>query len=1173
MNWTYGQSDSHQWVFCSSLRPLLFKILLKMDRRIHLFAIFFLFLSSVFSPCLCFSQHWKNYSSADGLISNDVHLFFQDSRGFLWVGTHFGISRFDGESFKNFSLEDSVTNDEMSNILEDGEGTLWFVPKRGLKFYDGKSLRSLSLQGVLSTDEITDAYKDRSSKLWFGTRKGVARYDARDEEGKKLQTFTQKEGLGNNHITSILEDKSGNIWFATMYGGVTRYDGKNFTAFNTANGLPHNTVRVIALDSTGSLWFGTSNGLVRFDGKTFTALPLAGSLFSRTIYSILCSVDGTVWFKTGEKGVKWYDGKNITTFNAKNGFAGNIVNEIFQDRRGRVWFATDSGVCRFNADAPSGKKFEVFRKGQGLISNNAATIFEDQEGNLWFGTTAGFSVMVSNRFEVLRKDELARVIPGSHVGAITKDHTGNLWFPSKGGVGRYNGKQFEFFTEAGGQPLQTVHVVFPDNQKRIWLGTDQGIVVFEGGEFRRIKDNVVHNSTILDILEDTTRVVWFRTKEGRVIRYDGSTFSHFDGNGLVSSALSMQKDSKGQIWFEVIGGVVQYDGTIPKKYSLKEHILGTNLFYIFPDRWGNVWFGTDKGLTQFRDNQFTRIPKDTLRIAHIHGIFPDRRGDIWLYVERLDSARSEEVPNGLIRVQIDTLTGKIQRFTPLNKDHGLIDNRPLQGPFEDKDGNLWMMTSKGVSRYNLSVGKINQSYTVADGLGANQIREIMQDDYGSLWFATNGGGVSKFDGTFFSTFTHKDGLVDDDTKALGFDEAGNVWIRTNVGIVRHTPNTLCPVNLLGVTVDTVSYLGRDEVVLSHKENSISFTFRGINFSGETDDVRYLCKLEGHDKSWVTPPLKGKISYQGLSPGTYHFIVRAVNKDLFSSGEPTAFSFTIAPPFWQTWWFITLAIAVVGSSGYSAVRARLNRQLERARILNELKAAHDTQMSLMPSEDPSVPGLDISGTCKPAEEVGGDYFDYVWLDKAKTKFGIAIVDVSGKAMKAAMTAVMTSGMIYSEVENSKSARTLLQKLNKPMYLKTDKHIFTAMSFAVLNIKTKRLSFANAGQVHPLLLHDGKLQYITVKGNRLPLGIQQETRYNEVTLQLKSGDVIVFYTDGLPEAMNEKNELFGFDRLEQRIEGLSESSAREIRDKILEDVVAFNANAEQHDDMTVVVVKVV
>jgi hypothetical protein len=246
--------------------------------------------------------------------------------------------------------------------------------------------------------------------------------------------------------------------------------------------------------------------------------------------------------------------------------------------------------------------------------------------------------------------------------------------------------------------------------------------------------------------------------------------------------------------------------------------------------------------------------------------------------------------------------------------------------------------------------------------------------------------------------------------------------------------------------------------------------------------------------------------------------------------------------------------------------------ERTRLNAELQSARDMQMGLLPKEDPIVAGFDIAGICVPANEVGGDFFDYVWLDEKKTRLGIAVADVSGKAMRAAIAAVMTSGMIYQEIGNGESPKKILRKINKPLYMKIDDRMFTALSFAVLDVKKKELRFSNAGQMYPVLKRNGRVIMLEVKGARLPLGVKEDVAYEEMAVDLKKGDIIVFYTDGIPEAKNEKDEFYGFDRFKALASTLSGASAKETRDRVLEDVKSFTGKSPQYDDMTVVVVKV-
>jgi sigma-B regulation protein RsbU (phosphoserine phosphatase) len=159
-----------------------------------------------------------------------------------------------------------------------------------------------------------------------------------------------------------------------------------------------------------------------------------------------------------------------------------------------------------------------------------------------------------------------------------------------------------------------------------------------------------------------------------------------------------------------------------------------------------------------------------------------------------------------------------------------------------------------------------------------------------------------------------------------------------------------------------------------------------------------------------------------------------------------------------------------------------------------------------------------------------------------------------------------------VATFRSPRLILRRINKTMYRKTDRHVFTAMSFAALDIASKTLTFANAGQTKPLLLRNGRIEYLQVEGVRFPLGLQKHVEYNETALALQSGDLLVFYTDGLTDAMNTEQESFGHERLEHTLRELpGHPSAEQIVEALLHAVAKFTGAARQYDDMTVVVVR--
>jgi hypothetical protein len=269
--------------------------------------------------------------------------------------------------------------------------------------------------------------------------------------------------------------------------------------------------------------------------------------------------------------------------------------------------------------------------------------------------------------------------------------------------------------------------------------------------------------------------------------------------------------------------------------------------------------------------------------------------------------------------------------------------------------------------------------------------------------------------------------------------------------------------------------------------------------------------------------------------------------------------------------IPLVLMIMVSYGQSAIFIR--EMMSRVKIESELRTAHDMQMGLMPKEDPKIDGFDISGICLPANEVGGDFFDYVWLNDAKSLLGIAVADVSGKAMKAAITAVMTSGMVYREIGTNETPKSILKKINRPMYLKTDKNVFTALSFTIIDLTKKELTFSNAGQMAPILRRNDTLQSIKVDGPHFPLGVQEVVEYNETTLQLQNGDILILFTDGIIEAKNTNEELWGFEKMEEVVKNLSLTlTAKEMCKALIAEANSFAGTVKQYDDMTVVVVKV-
>ncbi|MCH8568429.1 MAG: PP2C family protein-serine/threonine phosphatase [Balneolales bacterium] len=280
-----------------------------------------------------------------------------------------------------------------------------------------------------------------------------------------------------------------------------------------------------------------------------------------------------------------------------------------------------------------------------------------------------------------------------------------------------------------------------------------------------------------------------------------------------------------------------------------------------------------------------------------------------------------------------------------------------------------------------------------------------------------------------------------------------------------------------------------------------------------------------------------------------------------------------------WLGTFVAIGIIGNFAISYYTLRLNLKksyqihLERERLRGELETAREMQMGIMPSKAPSLPGIDIAGVCRPATEVGGDYFDYFHKNEDGSELGFAVADVSGKGLKAAMTAVMVSGMMHAEATRELRADEILTRINVPLYKKTDRRMFTALLFGILDIRNLEFVFTNAGQMPPLLLRDNKIIELEAEGPRLPLGATGKVNYTCESVPLKKGDRLFVYTDGINEAMNQNREQFGENRLKDALlDTTLAHSAEEALALIQSKVNAFTGNAPQHDDITMVYIKI-
>jgi sigma-B regulation protein RsbU (phosphoserine phosphatase) len=259
----------------------------------------------------------------------------------------------------------------------------------------------------------------------------------------------------------------------------------------------------------------------------------------------------------------------------------------------------------------------------------------------------------------------------------------------------------------------------------------------------------------------------------------------------------------------------------------------------------------------------------------------------------------------------------------------------------------------------------------------------------------------------------------------------------------------------------------------------------------------------------------------------------------------------------------------------SIEKLLQDAAEKKRLEEELRIARQIQMSLLPRGPLDFAGLGVTALCVPAREVGGDYYDFFPL--GPRRIGVLIADVSGKGTSAALYMAELKGVVLTLSQIYQSPRQLLIEVNRIISDNLDTRSFITMTYAVLDLDAMTMTFARAGHTPLVVLTGGTARSLVpnglVVGLRIPGAQQKFTELlEERRLDLRRGDVIALYTDGITEAMNASSDLFGDARLSRLIAEHGHLDAADLRERILREIEAFVGHADQHDDMTMILIKV-
>jgi ligand-binding sensor domain-containing protein/signal transduction histidine kinase len=791
-----------------------------------------------------------HYGSGEGLSQSSAQVLLQDNLGFLWIGTQDGLNRFDGYSFKVFQPDpndpDALSGGDILSMCIGADGALWIGTDFGLNRYDPISgkfkhwVHDDQNPASLANNVVQAIYQDSQGALWIGTKRGLDQFDPATHQFLHIRMPDRTTVSDNaDSINALFVDRDHALWIGTNQGlihlGVADQKFQRYLNEGGNNSsLSFNEVSSISEDQNGLLWIGTDQGLNRLD-------PSSGK-FDRFIHSEL-------------------DPQSLVD---------DSVQVTYVDREGDIWVGTRKGLDRFN---PVDQGFTHYQNDptdpSSLSSNVVDSVFEDRGGVLWIGTYDG-SLNEHDRSQ----DQFAYY---HHVNSNPTSLGGDYLFP-----------------------------ILPAPDGVIWIGTYQaGLDLFDPAtgrakHFRHDPTNPgsLGDDSVLSLFLDKDGTLWIGTHQGmdKLLPASSQFFHYFysaaDPKSIpFGSVYAIYQDKQSTDWVGTAHGLRIFNplsGEFTKPYASGANLSGLTdgpVEAIFQDTSGMLWFGTyTNGL--YRLNPITKQlehylndpnDKNSLSSNSVLDIYEDSRGLIW----------------------IATFGGGLDRYLPdkngfvqFRQEQGLPNN-VVYGVLEDQNGDLWMSTNLGISRFNVSTG-VFVNFTVKDGLQSNEFdsSSFAKDSKGKMYF----GGVKGLT-VFDSAEIHQDPYI----PPLAI---------TSLTIQDNKPVAATQ------TVETLQ-----AATLSYPQNSFDLSFSALSYAKiEKNQFKYM--LEGFDQSWHNSGSSHQASYTNLPGGTYTLHVIGSNSDGIWNEVGVAVKVTVIPPFWQTWIFRGFTGMVAILAAFLAYRSRV-----------------------------------------------------------------------------------------------------------------------------------------------------------------------------------------------------------------------------------------------------------
>ncbi len=838
------------------------------------------------------TYNFARLDNTHGLSNNQIECIFKDSRGFMWIGTNYGLNRYDGYHSRIYK---SIKNDTASLI----------------------------------TNSINGIQEDFTGNLWIRSNSTYVIYNIKTERFiRNLSTVLSPLGI---HFTpSLVEiDSHKNLYLYKPNDGIYKYDISLKKLIHYKQSKNPNTVGLGTINSLkargGSFWILFQSGLLEhFNEKTnrvdfrnnYVAQNAIGSTITKNLY---LDSNGCPWIYPGigDKGVLYYNlskaewnffgnDKKESQGSVGHFISSNFVRSIAQDTKSRIWIATDHGGINIYNKASN--EITVLRNDplnpNSLSQNSAISLYCDNTGIMWVGT---------------------------YKNGVSYYHPGMFKFE----------KSPLFFYHNPDLETKDCNALYQDVKGNLWIGTNgSGVLKWEAErqEFRLYRSQKgnptsISSDIITSVLQDKSGAMWFGTFLGGLNQMQGERFIRYfpdvnNPNSLSNkSVYGLVEDQKQNLWIGTLGGGVdeldltrkifrRHDvGNVPgmsSNFVLSMYSKSSDLVYV----------STSSGIDLLNTVKNTIVPvfrgraqQSKLSDLIIYNTLIDRRNQLWIATD-----------NG---INIYNPQKKLMSY--INRSSGLPSDQVVS-LVEDNSGNIWAGTRNGLACIYCSTDLKTKRYL-----------------YNVVSFDENDGLL----GSIFNQnaiFKNKQGKIFIGcTKGYAVFDPQNIRFNTIIPQPHFTELLIGNEEILPgdkyknrIILDS-SIAAKNRIVLHYAEKNFTVNFSALSYI-HPEKNRYRYKLKGFDEDWrETRTGVGSASYSNLNPGTYQLIVYASNNDNVWSAKPLILEIVIQPPFWLTWWAFTIYFILALVVLWCIINFNLRKQkreFESQHRVQEAKQLHE-----------------------------------------------------------------------------------------------------------------------------------------------------------------------------------------------------------------------------------------